>query len=501
MTVLAFETHQVILFLGFIGLFATAVFGVPIGVLGAGFEELVTRKYDESPNEEATTDVEEPCRISSVQVSIYQFVNGIGSTAGMVFELSIYLLIGVTVTLGIVQTVPGYENFGHQVEWLAVIIFTVEYILRLIGAAADPEFASCSNGFLARVKYIFSFYSVIDLLAIVPFYYAYLNPDSWINAHDEYLRMMRLMRLLKLDKYIPSISLLDDVFRLKRRILVVAGYAALTLWFLFSAAMYTAERNDVSMEIDPIPLYGCVENCTMSNRYKDYFTSFPLTGIHLTGDFPLIEYGGLGRVILFFIVITAVGIVAVPSGVIASGFAEIVERKHTVASKDSTLNKGDDWYDIKYRQLSGHPPPPSTFGPAVDLLQLNVKEYLDGRVNEKTGEVTRTQLSKFGRVFFATLIITNIVAIILESVPEIDKRVGNSAGNFFDEFEKWSVFFFTAGERWWLVTFLTSRLFMVYLTSRLSTSLEKITSFVSSPLVRVEKLCTHLGSMQQHSSA
>ena len=273
---------------GFIGLFATAVFGVPIGVLGAGFEELVTSKYKDSPDEEdvTTTDrsiLEVPNNIGNIQVSMYQFVNGIGSTAGVIFELSIYVLIGVTVALGVVQTVPGYENFGHQVEWMAVMIFTVEYILRLIGAVADPEFSSCSNGVIARVKYIVSFYSIIDLLAIVPFYYAYMNPDSWINAHDEYLRMIRLLRLLKLDKYIPSISLLDDVLRLKRNILAVAGVAALTLWFLFAAAMYIAERNDDTLEIDPVPLYGCTENCSMLNRYQDYFTSFPLTGIHLTG--------------------------------------------------------------------------------------------------------------------------------------------------------------------------------------------------------------------------
>jgi hypothetical protein len=165
----------------------------------------------------------------------------------------------------------------------------------------------------------------------------------------------------------------------------------------------------------------------------------------MSGDFPMIEYGGLGRVILFFIVITAVGIVAVPSSLIASGFAEVVERKHSVKSNDSSLNKGDDWYDIKYRLLNGQPPPPSPFGPAVDALQMDVKEYLDGRIDEKTGETTRTYVSTFGRIFFATLIVTNIIAIILESIPEVDKMVGNAKGNFFDVFEMWSVFFFTGG--------------------------------------------------------
>lgn len=272
--------------LGIIGLFATAIFGVPIGILGAGFEELITRKYEETPDEEGTTDPSVPNRTTfgDFQLFCYQFVNGVGSIAATTFELSIYFLIGITVTIGVVQTVHGYENVGSGVEWLAVIIFTIEYILRLIGAGADPDFSVSSNALTARVKYVFSFYSIVDLLAIVPFYYAYANPNSWINAHDEYLRMIRLLRLLKLDKYVTSISLLDDVIRLKREILAVAAYAALTLWFLFTGAMYISERNDRAMEVDPLPLYGCVEGCTMADRYSSYFTSLPLTGIHLTGE-------------------------------------------------------------------------------------------------------------------------------------------------------------------------------------------------------------------------
>ncbi len=253
--------------------------------MGNGFEELIHKKYEETPDEEVIIDQTLPSRttLGDFQIFCYQFVNGIGSAAAATFELSIYFLIALTVTIGVVQTVPGYENVGSGIEWLAVIVFTIEYILRLIGAGADPDFSASSNGFLARLKYVFSFYSIVDLLAIVPFYYAYSNPNSWINAHDEYLRMIRLLRLLKLDKYVPSISLLDDVFRLKRDILAVASCAALTLWFLFSGAMYISEQNDHAMEVDPLPLYGCVEGCTMAVRYSSFFASLPLMGIHLTG--------------------------------------------------------------------------------------------------------------------------------------------------------------------------------------------------------------------------
>jgi hypothetical protein len=71
---------------------------------------------------------------------------------------------------------------------------------------------------------------------------------------------------------------------------------------------------------------------------------------------------------------------------------------------------------------------------------------LDGKVNESTGLVQRSTVSQVGRLAFLTLIITNVIAVIIESIPEIDEYVGNNKGNAFDIFEAVSVAFFTIGE-------------------------------------------------------
>ncbi len=262
--------------------------------------------------------------------------------------------------------------------------------------------------------------------------------------------MFRLFRLLKLDKYVPSISLIDDVIMLKKTSLIVSCFAAISLWILFSGLMYLAEYQDHSMDIDNLPLYGCIDNCTMSDRYNNFFNSVPLTGIHLTGDFPMVEYDGFGRIVCFFMVIAAIGVVSIPSGLIASGFSEIVHSKATARGDNETSergwNRGDDWFDIRYHELEGEDPPLSIFGPKIDALQMSVNEYLNGKVDELSGSIVRTKFSKFGRVFFFSLIIANVIAVIMESIPEIDMQVGNQKGNFFDVFEGWSVFFFTLGK-------------------------------------------------------
>jgi hypothetical protein len=259
----------------------SSLFGIPIGVLGAGFEEIVTDENEDGSVCEIIPAVASVARNvvpgTRLEQVAHNFVNGRGSALARWFETIIYFLIFATVAVGALQTIKGQENSFHQLEWFAVAVFTVEYIIRLVGAGSDPEFAYGS--FVSvRLRFIVSFYSLIDLLAIVPFYLAYAMPQSVVNEYDEYLRMLRILRLLKLDKYVPAISLIDDVLRLKYNSLKVALFAAVTLWVLFSAALFLCEHDDKANEIDPVPLYNCQANCTMADRFRSFFDSMIYAG-------------------------------------------------------------------------------------------------------------------------------------------------------------------------------------------------------------------------------
>jgi hypothetical protein len=439
---------------GILGLFATGIFGIPIGILGAGFEQVV-----EEENADNTEELEGHNNTSSlesllgtpVEQQCYNFVNGFGSSAGRTFETIIYILIFVVVGVGVLQTVDGHEDDFFKVELLAVLVFTVEYLIRLVGVGADPDFAPRRNGITSRVRFIFSFYSIIDLLAIAPFYLAMALPGSIVDEYDEYLRMIRIIRLVKLDKYIPSISLIDDVIRLKYKSLRVALFAAMTLWIIFAALLYLFENQDTSNEIDPVPAYGCVEDCTMYDRFQNFFDSMVYTGIHLTGDYPIITYSWPARFVNFFMVISAVGVVSVPSALIASGFVEIVQSKtkarRAQAGEGPAVPSGgvagDDWYEHAYHELEGVDPPPSLWGPKVDACQVAVNEFLNGKEDER-GHAQFTTWSQACRIFIFTVIISNVAAVVLESMPAIDKAVGNGHGNFFDSYEAVSVMVFAA---------------------------------------------------------
>ena len=442
---------------GILGLFATAIFGIPIGILGGGFEEIVEEETEDddretdgngtsstiSPDAGAAsfgTDTEKWC---------YNITNGKGSSAAEKVETLIYVLIFVAIIIGAWQSVAGHEDDFSTIEGLVIVAFTVEYIVRFIGVGADPVFSENgdSDGVASRIKFVFSFYSIIDLLAILPYYIALAMPASLVDQYDEDLRMARILRLLALDKYAPSFSLIDDVIRYKWQPLKVAGYAAITLWTIFAGLIYLFEYGDSVNEIDPVPLYStCSDDCTMMDRFQNYFDSYYFVGIHLTGDYPITTYDWPAKFVNFFMVVAAVGVVSIPSGLIANGFVDIVQSKKKAKEggevDDENAVEGDDWYEVEFRALKDVPPPNSPWGPRVDYWQNAVNEFLNG-AKDASGETRYTPLALFGRFFIFGVIIANIVAVMVESVPSIDKAVGNDPGNFFDQFEAFSIAVFT----------------------------------------------------------
>lgn len=437
---------------GVVGLFASGLFGIPIGIIGSGFEKVIAEETLDTPDDiEERTQQPTISMATSSQIAIFQFVNGVGSPFAAYFETLIYSLILLTVAIGVLQTVHGLENALHVFEWIAVLTFTVEYILRFYGAPADPDISPglYNKPWKARFTFLFSFYSVIDLLAIFPMYLAYFMPGSWVDKHDEYLRMLRLIRLLKLEKYFPSITLIDDVLRLKRRSLTVTGYAAGTLWVILSGILYLTEYNDTENGIDNVPLYGCDHDCTMSNRFKSVIDSMVYTCIHLTGDYPIITYDLAARSTCFFMVIAAVGVVSVFSALIAEGFAQVAQSKSVESRKGGghlqmDTDSGGDWYEYRLNMLTVNQssPPSSRFGPKVDHWQVQVNNFLNGQEDLNLTTKSWTPFSLAFRTFMMAIIIANVGAVILESVPSIDKKVGNLPGNFFDVFEAISVFIF-----------------------------------------------------------
>lgn len=220
------------------------------------------------------------------------------STPGKVFNLTIQGLIILTLITSALETLPGLTDgqrwWFRLVEIVTVALFTGEYVLRVI-VARKP------------LRFIFSFYGLVDLLAILPFYLA-LGMDLRVARS---LRLLRLFRILKLTRYSKALRRLGVAFRLIREELVIFLAATVIVLYLAAAGIYHFEHTEQPDSFSSIPhsLWWAVATLTTVG----YGDVYPVT----TG----------GKVFTFVVLLAGLGVVSVPSGLLASALAQAREQE------------------------------------------------------------------------------------------------------------------------------------------------------------------------------
>ena len=225
-----------------------------------------------------------------------------------VFLMFLILLSSLVVILETVEEYhAAYGSLFHSIEVVAATIFSVEYLLRLWVAPLDPRYA----GRFGRLRYAFSLMAIIDLVAILPvFLPMFFSMDLLVVR---FLRVLRLFRLFKMSRYVESLTTLDDIIKAKREELLVTLAMIAILLLFASSLMYLFEHEAQPDKFPNIPAsmwWGVVTLTTVG--YGDVFPITPL------GKF-------LGAVIALL----GFGFFALPAGILASGFAEEVARRHS----------------------------------------------------------------------------------------------------------------------------------------------------------------------------
>jgi hypothetical protein len=257
-------------------------------------------------------------------------------------------------------------------EMVTVLIFTVEYVCRLY--TADLEDASRFGGFTGRLRYIPTFFSLVDLASTVPFYI-----DSFLLQQDlaasSFLRMFRLLRMMRVQgRYDTALTMVDDVFRRQRAILGTALFVGVTTWMTVAALYYTAERRNVNMiycgaapdycgDADGIDTDECVidewgiTNCTAAGcpateefpePCYNLFNSIPMASyyalLNLFGEFPLMtQHGPAGQVVGTLTAVVAVAFFALPAGIIGNGFEDVIADRRAKQQRDGVAgNNGNN---------------------------------------------------------------------------------------------------------------------------------------------------------------
>lgn len=217
---------------------------------------------------------------------------------GRRFDLFIQALILLSLVSFSFETLPnldeGTKEWFNAFELISVCLFSVEYLLRVF-LSKNPY------------KYIFSFFGIIDLLAILPFYLA-----SGIDLRSiRIFRLFRLFRVFKLLKYNDALDRVSDAFASVKKELVVFGVA--TIFLLYVAA---------------VGIYYC-ENPAQPEQFKSVFHSLWWAVTTLTtvgyGDMYPITVGG--KIFTTFVVFIGMGMVAIPTGLLASSFVKTFNDK------------------------------------------------------------------------------------------------------------------------------------------------------------------------------
>jgi len=194
-------------------------------------------------------------------------------------------------------------------ETFSVLIFTIEYLMRL--ATADLKYRG-QNFFVAAGRIMISFYGLIDIAAILPFYLPLLI--SLDLRFVRILRLLRLFRALKLARYNKSLALVIDVLKDKRPELGITVFVTFILMLLASTLMYFAEHDAQPVEYPNI--VGAFWWAVTTLTTVGYGDVYPITVA--------------GKIIASFMAILGIAVVALPTGIISSAFFD-----KTRASKKS----------------------------------------------------------------------------------------------------------------------------------------------------------------------
>lgn len=219
-------------------------------------------------------------------------------------EYFLIALIFLNIVAIVIETVKDihdqYHQRLHEFEVFSVVIFTIEYLLRLWTCVENPKFRSRFGG---RLKYALSFMALIDFFSIIPFYISFISIDFFVLR---IIRLFRLFRMLKIARYLHAFNLIKSVLNERKEQLFLTFMFLMFLLVIVSTVMFLVE--------------GPVQ--------PELFSSIPATMWWGIATLTTVGYGDMvpittaGKIFGGMIAILGIGLFALPAGILSSGLSD-----------------------------------------------------------------------------------------------------------------------------------------------------------------------------------
>jgi voltage-gated potassium channel len=232
-----------------------------------------------------------PTKFAVWREELHQIIFGAETKAGKTFDVVLIASILLSVLAVMFDSVQSVQaKFGgllNFLEWFFTLLFTVEYVLRLLCV-------------LRPLKYATSFFGIIDLLAILPTYLSLFFPGAQFLFVIRILRVLRIFRVLKLVQYISEANLLLHALKASSRKIIIFLFTVLTLIIIFGSLIYIIEGEKNGFTSIPRSIYWAIVTMTTVG----YGDISPKTN--------------LGQTLAALVMIIGYSIIAVPTGIIGA---------------------------------------------------------------------------------------------------------------------------------------------------------------------------------------
>lgn len=231
------------------------------------------------------------------------------------FDIFIITLICINVIMMIIDTFEfssKIQNISYAIEYFAVMVFTIEYILRIW--TSEYLYPHCSK-LRAASKYIFSIIGIIDLLAILPFYFQYITEIDLRSLR--LVRLVRIFSIFKFARYTNAFNTISEVLIKNSHQLLLSIFILVVFMIITSLIMYDIEHKH------------------QPEVFKNAFSALWWA----SAAFTTVGYGDIhpitpvGQMLSMLISILGIGLLAVPTSIIAAGFIELLSSKQQQESE------------------------------------------------------------------------------------------------------------------------------------------------------------------------